>query len=67
MRVKSLVPGGVENGHDKTFVSRYSDRTPLGRMATPEDLTGVIIYLCSDSSRYATGQQFIIDGGWTAI
>lgn len=67
IRVNTVVPGGVENNHDPIFIKRYSERTPLGRMAQPKDIIGMILYLSSDLSSYATGQQFFIDGGWTAI
>jgi NAD(P)-dependent dehydrogenase (short-subunit alcohol dehydrogenase family) len=40
---------------------------PQGRMATPEDLTGLVVFLASDSSSYLTGQQIVIDGGYTAV
>jgi NAD(P)-dependent dehydrogenase (short-subunit alcohol dehydrogenase family) len=66
IRVNTLVPGGVSNGHLEEFVSRYSERTPMGRMANSDDLIGMVIYLASDASRYCTGQQFIVDGGLTA-
>jgi NAD(P)-dependent dehydrogenase (short-subunit alcohol dehydrogenase family) len=66
IRVNTLVPGGVFNGHQEKFVSRYSERTPMGRMANSDDLVGMMIYLASDASRYCTGQQFIVDGGLTA-
>lgn len=39
---------------------------PMGRFGTPEDLSGLIIYLASDASRYLTGQVFAHDGGITA-
>jgi len=66
VRVNTLVPGGVFNGHDERFVQRYSDRTPMGRMANSDDLVGAVVYLISDASRYCTGQQFFVDGGLTA-
>ena len=44
------------------FFKNYSNRTPLKRMAEPDDLSGIILYLMSDSSSYATGQNFIVDG-----
>lgn len=66
IRVNTLVPGGVFNGHDEAFVRRYAERTPMGRMANSDDLVGAVIYLASDASRYCTGQQFIVDGGLTA-
>lgn len=66
IRVNTLVPGGVFNGHQEEFARRYSERTPMGRMASGDDLVGMVIYLASDASRYCTGQQFIVDGGLTA-
>ncbi len=66
IRVNTLVPGGVFNGHQKEFVQRYANRTPMGRMANSDDLVGMVIFLASDASRYCTGQRFIVDGGLTA-
>ncbi len=67
IRVNTIVPGGVENNHDSEFVKRYSERTPLRRMAKPKDMVGMVLYLSSDLSSYSTGQQYFVDGGWTAI
>jgi NAD(P)-dependent dehydrogenase (short-subunit alcohol dehydrogenase family) len=67
IRVNTLVPGGVQNNHDPEFVRRYTARVPLGRMAKREDMVGMMIYLVSDASAYSTGQQFFVDGGWTAV
>lgn len=66
IRVNTLVPGGVFNGHSEEFVRRYSNRTPMGRMADRDDLVGMVIFLASDASRYCTGQKFIVDGGLSA-
>lgn len=66
IRVNCVVPGGVYNNHSESFVRAYGSRTPLGRMADREELTGIIIYLVADASSYCTGQSFIIDGGFTA-
>lgn len=41
-------------------------RTPMGRLGRPEDLEGVIAFLCSDAARFITGHILYVDGGWTA-
>ncbi len=66
VRVNVVTPGGVYNNHTKKFNKNYSNKTPLNRMANPNDLVGIILFLMSDSSSYSTGQNFIIDGGFTA-
>lgn len=66
VRVNAVVPGGIRRGQPEQFYARYKARTPLGRMATEEDLKGAIAYLASDLSAYVTGHALVVDGGWTA-
>jgi len=66
VRVNAITPGGVSRGQPEAFQKRYIERTPLKRMAKEEDFKGTIAYLASDLSSYVTGQNIIVDGGWTA-
>lgn len=66
VRVNSVSPGGIARGQPDEFVKRYEARTPLRRMATEEDFKGIIALLASDASSYITGQDIMLDGGWSA-
>ncbi len=61
----SISPGGVFRAQDPSFVEKYEYKTPLGRMASPEDLVGTILFLASPDARYITGQNITVDGGFT--
>ncbi len=66
VRVNTLSPGGVLGGQDEEFKRKFCDRVPLGRMATPEDLYGPLLFLASPASAYVTGTELLVDGGFTA-
>ncbi len=64
VRVNSVSPGGVFANQPEVFVQRYEARTPLRRLATYDDFRGAVTYLASDMSKYVTGQNLAVDGGW---
>ena len=67
IRVNCISPGGVyHEGENDTFLEKYSAKVPLGRKAKVEEISGAVIYLASGESSYVTGQNILVDGGWTA-
>lgn len=66
VRVNSLTPGGIWNGHDGLFLERFKNLNPIGRMSDKSELRGGVVFLASNASSHVVGHNLIIDGGWTA-
>jgi NAD(P)-dependent dehydrogenase (short-subunit alcohol dehydrogenase family) len=70
VRVNAIAPGVVDTRlaaaivHDPQLSALATGRTALGRVATPEEIAGIAVFLASDESSYATGQVFAVDGGY---
>jgi NAD(P)-dependent dehydrogenase (short-subunit alcohol dehydrogenase family) len=67
VRVNCVSPGGVFDNQPEKFIKNYNRKVPLGRMARPGDIAPAVSFLLSDEASYITGQNLIIDGGWTCI
>jgi NAD(P)-dependent dehydrogenase (short-subunit alcohol dehydrogenase family) len=66
--VNSVTPGPFPSEtvqRNKTFIAALEKNTLLNRIGKPEDLAGIFTFLSSDASSFITGQNFIVDGGWT--
>ena len=67
----SIIPGWIETAMtsarvgDERFEDRVMKRVPIRRWGTPEDFAGIAVYLASDASSYQTGEEFVVDGGYT--
>ena len=65
IRVNAITPGGIWRNQSETFRQRYEGMTPLRRMGHEEDLKGAAVFLAGSLSDYVTGQNIVVDGGWT--
>ncbi len=70
VRVNAISPGPFPpprvSGPLPHFVERLEQKSPMGRMGRPEELKGLVVLLASDAGSYITGQNILVDGGWTA-
>lgn len=69
IRVNCMSPGGVldEKNQHSSFISRYSQKSPLRRLGNPSEMAPAISFLLSDDASFITGHNLMVDGGWTAI
>ncbi len=67
IRVNCISPGGVyHEGENEEFIKKYSEKVPLRRKADVKEVASAAVFLAADESSYITGQNIIVDGGWTA-
>ncbi|WP_066894460.1 glucose 1-dehydrogenase [Clostridium nigeriense] len=72
IRVNSVHPGVIETpmvteGGVNEATKQFAKQIPMRRMAKPEEVSKLVLYLASDESSYSTGSEFIVDGGLTAM
>jgi NAD(P)-dependent dehydrogenase (short-subunit alcohol dehydrogenase family) len=72
IRVNAVAPGMIHTGLTDVLLTGFDwtvphmvEKTPLGRIGTPEDIADVVVFLASDLARFITGQNLVIDGGMT--
>lgn len=72
VRVNAVAPGVVETPltaqikSSPAWYGAYAAKSALGRWATPREMVGAVIFLCSDAGSYVTGSYLVVDGGWLA-
>jgi NAD(P)-dependent dehydrogenase (short-subunit alcohol dehydrogenase family) len=72
IRVNALAPGFVQTPmtqrwiDDSQVLQAILANSPVGRAAQPEEISGMVLYLCSDLASFTTGQTFVVDGAQTA-
>ena len=65
LRVNCISPGGIANNQPNIFIENYKNSCNSKGLLDSEDLTGLILFLISDKSKYINGQNIIIDDGWS--
>jgi NAD(P)-dependent dehydrogenase (short-subunit alcohol dehydrogenase family) len=70
INVNTVAPGATlteRTMDDATYEKTWSALTPMGRPANPADVANAVLFFVADQSRHITGQNLVVDGGWTAI
>lgn len=67
IRINVVSPGGIFDNQNPIFVENYNKKVPMRRMGLPDDISPAVVFLLSDEAKYITGQNIVVDGGWTAI
>ena len=67
LRFNCVSPGGIFDHQPLAFVEAYEKKVPMKRMGNPDDIAPAVSFLLCNEAKYITGQNLIVDGGWTAI
>lgn len=65
VRVNMITPHGVWNNHEEQFEQNFARFSPMERLSYNHEVAGSLIYLLSDASTYVTGDNMLVEGGWT--
>jgi len=65
IKVNSISPGGIFRNQPKKFVKKYLLKTPMNRMGNENDVANAVIFFASELSNYITGQNLVVDGGYS--
>lgn len=75
IRCNAICPGTCDSpslhdrlratGNYEEAMDKFISRQPMGRIATPEEVAALVVYLASDDSSFTTGRAHVIDGGWS--
>jgi NAD(P)-dependent dehydrogenase (short-subunit alcohol dehydrogenase family) len=65
IRVNCISPGGIIDNQDEKFLREYNSRCGDKGMLDPQDISGSVLFLLSDASQYITGQNLIVDDGFS--
>ncbi len=65
VRVNMITPHGVWNNHEAQFEENFARFSPMQRLSYNHEVAGALIYLLSDASSYVTGDNLLVEGGWT--
>jgi NAD(P)-dependent dehydrogenase (short-subunit alcohol dehydrogenase family) len=66
VRVNMITPHGVWNNHEEQFEKNFAQFSPMQRMSYSHEVAPALIYLLSDAASYVTGNNMLVEGGWTA-
>jgi NAD(P)-dependent dehydrogenase (short-subunit alcohol dehydrogenase family) len=69
IRINCVSPGGIKDVEKQhpSFIEKYESQVPLKRLGNPDDIAPAVSFLLSGEAKYITGQNLIVDGGWTII